>query len=99
MYSPIFPTVDVTAVGGAALVDNASDNKELAPVAEAFIFWADWAAIICWIHCCWAGLNSGASLDDDATEGGVMVSDDDIALAEEVMLNYNNSKDVLYVSV
>jgi len=73
-------------VGDAAAVDTtgASAVDELVLITVVSFLQAVWAAIICWIHRCWAGLNNGSpaidTADDDVT---VELPDVDVVSAEK----------------
>jgi len=65
--------VDVVAVDDAVVPELATADSECCP--------DECEVIICWIHCCWAGLNSGAGCDeaevtsDEEEEAGSDVDD------------------------
>ena len=79
----------------------AEDVERLVIVNKTLFLRAVWVAIICWIHCCWAGLNSGASLDTVTPEDDVVVllpdDADEVAAAEEVMLNVETTTQQIFL--
>lgn len=88
--SPMFPIVDAVGKDDDMEEEVAGDEDELVPVTDASLPRAVWAAIICWIHCCWAGLNSGTSLGIEVVALDVTeLVDEDEASEDKLIITYN----------
>ena len=75
-----------TAGGDVVDVEIVRVVEELAPGSKTLHLWAFWAAIIRWIHFCWAGLNNKASLGSGNEVAVMGFLDEDEASADKFML-------------